>query len=396
MKKASSSFLLVLFAALLVSFQSYAQISVKVGRPDKPNRPGRPEMPLPQNEIIQEQVNLSLRTFERLRLSDLLRLSWQDTGLELISLRVMAQSLVHGPSQLEISARGRVLATQVIRRQLQEVTVTVPPSTFIEELELSTGGEIYISSLTAEVRRNNQRPGPGQGNGWEAQVSPQSALSVQVNQTVRGFAEIDLARLVKEQMGLTLEGAEIERVVVMGQPGMYGRSASVQVALNRRPVSDIKYLSAQERQVPLRINSLEEARSLALLVNGDAQIFEVRIRIGQVRPRGGQPTPRPERIFVNQEVSPVYPLELGQILRYESRLIKSITIEARSLRQAQAQLSLFARRGEGQGVLFIGPNTVRATLQLRRPMAAHELRLEAAAPILIQNLELEFDMFPRY
>lgn len=394
MKKASSSFLLVVFAALFVSLQSYAQISTDIGRPGhRPNRPQpMPEMPqMPQSEIMSEQVNTSMRSYERLRLSDLLRLSWQQqAGLEIRSLRILAQSLTPGQALLEVSQRGRILGSQSLRRQMSEASFILPHGTTLEGLELSSTSELYLSSITAEVERSRFP-----GGGFEQQVSPHSLVTLQVHQSVRGFANISLDQLLRQQQGLTLEGAEIERVIVEGQPLGYGRAASVQVELNRRPVGEIKYLSLQQRQLPLQVHSMEEARTLGLIVNGDAQIFEVRIRVGQVRSRLPQ-GPQSQTFYVNQEVSSRYSLELMHIIRYDSRPIRAITIHARSLRNVQSQLSLLANYGESQGTLFIGPHSVRARLPLRRPMRAHELRFEAVSPILIQSLEIEFESFPRY
>ncbi len=395
MKHASSSLLLVLFAALFVSLQSYAQISVDIGRPrpDRGPRPDiRPQQQLPRDQVIREDINRSVRGYERLRLGDLLRLSWQEqSALEVLSLRVVAQSLMQGPAELELSARGQLLSSALLRRQLGEVAFNLPLGTRIAELELGSRSDVFLASVMVEVRSDWQQgpgPGPGPGPGRDPQVSPGSFLTLQLNQTIRGAAQIPLHELVRQQHRLSLSGAQIERVVVQGQP-LNGRSASVQVELNRRPVSDVGYLSQGQRMLPLPVNSLEEVRSLSLLVNGDAQIFEIRIRVGQVRPERPE-FPQSERFIVNQEVSPRFPLDLGHILRYDRRFIRSLTIHARSLRQAQAQLSLIALNGEQQGVIFVGPNSVRVSVVLRRPMIAQELRLESAAPILIEMLEVEF------
>jgi hypothetical protein len=395
MKRASSSFLLVIFAALFVSLQTYAQI--EMGRPNRghrpgthDNRPGIPEVRLPsRGEVLQEQIGQNLRSFQRLRVSELLRLPWHEqSSLEVRSLRIVAQSLMGGQSALELSSRGQFIGSQLVRRHLSEALFILPPGVSLESLELSSPSELYLSSLSVEVERKPV-------GGFEQQVAPQSVFTLQVNRTIYGFGSIQLDQLARQQLGVTFEGAEIERVVVDGSPLMNGSAASVQVELNRRAVGEMKYLSRQERKVPLQVRSVEEVRSLAILVSGDAQIMEVRIRVGQVRPRGYE-MPRSERIRVAQEVSPRFPLSLSQILRYETRMIRSITIVARSMQKLQAQLKLLSNYGESEGVLFIGTNTITATLPLRRPMAAHELRFEAHAPVMIESLELEFDMYQRY
>lgn len=378
MKKASSSFLVLFFAALLVSFNSFAQFSMG------------------QNETIRESVNQNLRSYERLRLSDLLRLSYQEqSSIEIVSLSISAQSLTNTQTQLQLTQHGRLLTSETVRRQMREIRLMLPARTMADGLELSAQGEIYLESITAEVSFSRM-PGPGQGYpgpGYEQPAQPNSLITLHVNQSVRSYARIPLEQLARQQMGISLQGAEIERVVVQGQSS-YGRAASVQVELNGRQVGQSKYLSAG--QTPLPIETNETVRSLALIVNGDAQISEIRIRVGQVRNPGPQ-LPQTQRVYVGREVSSYSHLELSSLLGYESRLIRSITIEASASRYGQAQLEVATRYGEIQGVLFVSGNTIRATIQLRRPMAAHELRLQSMSPVHVSSLEIQFEQqYPYY
>ena len=385
MKKASSSFLVLFFASLLVSLSSFAQVHN--------GRDGR---------IIHEHVGQNLRMYERLRLSDLLRLSLQEQrNLELISLSVEAQSLRNGPSQLTLSQHGRSIISETIRKKKQQVRLQIPASTKIDGLELSTSDEIFLESVIAEVGQIHMptpwpqpQPQPQPGPERIPQVSPHAFITLQIHRQIRGHAQLPLRKMVKEQLGLSLAGAEIERVVVQGQPLMYGRHASVQVELNNRLVGQAKFLSPAQDRLPLQVNTSEEVRTLQLVVNGDALIETIAIRVGTVRPNRpqGPQFPQAQRIYVQQEVSPRMPLELSRLLGYDSRLIRSITIEARSIRGLNAQLSLLAGYyGEFQGSLMVQQHTVRATLQLHRPMSAHELRIESYQPVLIEALEIEFE-----
>lgn len=393
MKKASLNFLVLFFAVLLVSFQSHAQR----------NPQGQ------QGEVIQQHVNRNARAFESLSLSELLRLSYsEERDMELISISMMAEHLGQGQTLLELMQHGRPIASDTVRKNLKEVRMVIPARTLLSGLTLQASGDIMIQSITAEVLRSRiPGPGPGPGPGpqpypgpgYELPAQPNSLITISLNQMVRGHARIPLAQLARQQ-GISLIGAQIDRVVVLGQPSMYGRSASVQVELNNRPVGAIKYMVAGDRNTPLQVQSMEEVRSgLALVVNGDAQIQEVRIRVGQVRPQGpqGPQFPQSQRIYVGQEVSRYMPLELSRLLGYESRLIRSITIEARTQRHLQAQISLLGSYGEVQGSMIVQSGSVRGTIHLRRPMAAHELRLETQTSVVIDSLELEFDnMYPRY
>lgn len=401
MKKPSSSFLLLIFAALLMSFQSYAQISVEIGRGNGPRgpRPGQGQQhdQYSPSEIIREEVRMNMRSYERLQLSQLLRLSYGQESSELITLSIRAQSLMNGPAQLELHQHGRLLSSQTVRRQVNEIVFSVPMRTLLSGLELSSVSEIYLESITAQVQRS-YGPGPGPGGpGYEQQAQPNSLITLQVNQSVRGNIRIPLEQLARQQMGITLRGAEIERVVVQGQSN-YGRATSVQVELNGRPVGQAKYLS--QGQTPLPIQSMESVQSLALLAIGDGQISEIRIRVGQVRPQGpqgpqGPQYPQTQRIYVQQEVSSRYPLSLSALMPYENRMIRSITVEARARVGGQSQLILSAIYGGQQGAIMVNQNQARATIRLARPMMASELQLLTNSVIQVEALEIEFDHYYR-
>ncbi len=406
MKKASSSFLILFFAALLVSLQSYAQISVEIGGGARGQQrrptPGPTQSPIdyneygqPQNEIRREVINQNLRSYERLRLSDLLRLSYQEQNeIEIISLSVIAQSLGQNQAQLQISQNGRLLSSEIIPRRLKEVQIFLPAGSSVSGIEISSLSEIFLDSISAEIRSSRYQ-GPGYGQGPLPQAAANSLLTVQVNQSVRGGAAIDLNQLVKQQIGVSLDGVQIERVVVAGQPSMYGRSASVQVELNRRLIGAPKYLTPAQRQTPLLTQSFEEVRSLALVVVGDAQISEIRVRVGQVRPRLPE-SPRSQRIYVAQEVSTRIPLELSRLLPYEGRLIRSIAVDVRASRFGQASLEVASRYGEIVGSAVIGPNSTRVIIQLYKSLPASELRLQSISPVSVDALEIEFDQYSRY
>lgn len=379
MKKASASFLVLFFAILMTSFQTFAQV-------------------YRDSNIITERVNQSIRMYERLRLADLLRLSYeQQRNIEIRSLSVMASSL-QGQAQLDLSQNGLPIASETVRRQLKEVRFILTRSISADGLELSSNQEIMLESITAEVSMRGM-PGPGPGprpDPREQQVLPNSLLTLQVNQDIRGMGEIHLKQLVRQQMGLSLEGAEIDRIVVEGMPSAYGRAASIQVELNGRPVGMEKYLSAAQRRTPIQVQSFEEVRTLKLLVRGDARIHTVLIRVGQVRPQQPQ-LPRIQRIQVNQEISRRLPLELSRLLPYENRLIRSISIEARTGgRQSAATLSLMSRMGEFLGTTYVSQMPSRQIIQLYRPMTASEIRIEADAQVMIESLEIEFEQNIRY
>lgn len=399
MKKASGSFLVLFFAAILVSLNSFAQHHGDRGY-------GRHRHQYPdydQNtygqgrEILREQVNQNFRSFERVRLSDLFRLSYQEQkNIEIISLSLTANSTYFSTAQIELSQFGRLIGTQIVSRQLNTINFYLPPRTMIDGLEISSDQEIYVSSLVAEVLMNR---GQGQGPYNPGGISSYSTITLRVNQPVMGYASISLVDLVRQQLRQDLRGAEIQGVTVYGESSRFGREATVQLELNRRPIGNSQFLSRMQRQADLSIYSFEEVQDLNLLVNGDAQISDVIIRVGQVRPQ--RPSPGPvgpsiQRFQIRHEISPGIPYDLSRAVGYERRPIRSVTIEARSRRQLQAQLSLMTRYSESQGVIFVGPNQVKATLRLRRPLLADELRLEASSSLLVEALEIEFESNQRF
>jgi hypothetical protein len=133
-------------------------------------------------------------------------------------------------------------------------------------------------------RRDDHRPLPPAPR--ERQVLAYSLITIQVNQMIRQSGVIPLKALVKQQYGLTLEGAQIDRVVVLGSSlGRFSHPASVQVLLNGYSVGPEKYLDGRNLRTPLRVQSYEEVQgTLQLQVRGDARIDQINIRVGSVRP----------------------------------------------------------------------------------------------------------------
>ncbi|WP_408096944.1 hypothetical protein ACJVC5_18060 [Peredibacter sp. HCB2-198] len=377
MKKASSSFLVLFFAALLVSFQSFAQMS----------------------DIVSERVQQTLRRQERLRLSDLLRVSpYEEREMEVLSLTIMAQSYV-GQSTLQVLQMGRAIAApQIIRRQSQ-VRIVLPARTSLEGIEILAQDELFLESVTAEVLRlrtpvppTYPTPYPPTYPQPERQPVPNQMISLQVMQDVRMQQEIQLDTLVRQQMGLTLAGAEIQRVIVEAMPLGYGRAASVQVVLNSRLVGEERFLSTTQQRLPLLIQSYEEVRTLGLLVRGDARVQSVSIRVGQVRPQYPQQPqlPRIQRVTVGQEIGSYNVLELSRVLPYESRLIRSITLEARTRNGVRAEVAL-ATPYQVLGTLVVTQTPMRPVIRLFTPTSPRDLRLQSYSQVLIDSLEIEFE-----
>jgi hypothetical protein len=391
MKKASLSFLLLALASLFISLQSFAQFSRGASS-------------------ITEHVNLSLRS-ERVLISELLRLTFHEQrNLEISALTLTVRNLDLNSSTLELRNRRGLVASEIFRRQTREVRFFLPSRTLIEDLELYTRSEVIIESITAEIAPSFPQSGthiPGRGHGRsdfprptpghnDSTYQSSSLVTLRVNQLVRGHAVIDLERLARYQ-GLRLRSEDIEQIVVQGQSSSFSRPASLQVQVNGRSITDVKLLSSGQRAVPFNIRSHEVLRSMELDVNGDAEIFDITIRLGQSgshRPYPGSSSS--QKIIVAQHLSPGRPLDLSRLLGYERRLISAITIDARSIVHLQGQLTLLSAYNESLGSLLVGPHGIRATIHLRRPVMAQELRIEASTSISVDSLEIEFDHHYRY
>jgi hypothetical protein len=438
MNKASSSFLLVIMSALFVSQHSFAQFQYQEPREPRgggqgpqypqypqqgsgqgpsypsqypsqyPTQPSGPSLPSSSSEMISERVQQSLRMGQRLSLSELLRLSIQEQRqIQILSLSISAQAF-QGRGQLDISSLGRIIAQIQVRRQLSEQQISLPSLTMASDLEISSQDDIFVESISAQIIKPRGQGGWGQQR--EQQPLPQQMLSLRIDQDIRFSGQIDLKELVRQQLGLTLDGSEIDRVIVRAQPSvMRGRVSgpipSCQIELNSRLVGPMRPISGSQMQTPLQVNSMEDLRSLRLIINGDAFISDISIRIGQVRPINGggqwggqgqgQWGQRSERIQIGQEISANRPLELSRILPNEFRSVRSIALEARTTRSQSAEVALISWSGQLLASVIISQIPMKPVLQLMTPMSIRDIRLQSLTSVIIDSVEIEYDRSPR-
>lgn len=402
MKFASWS-LFVLVLASLTSWESHAQRENRPERPDREDRRPQPQpqpipqpipSPLPhyedrhgQDQILSERIQQTIGRGQRLRLAELLRSFGQRA--EVLSLSITAQSF-NGPAQLQLLSRGGIIEQLQVRRQLNEVRALSQLGS-LEDLELTSIEDIYIESITAQIRaarpQGPQYPQPMP----EMQVAPHTLITVRVDQDVVN-GEIALKRLVKEQLGLSLEGAQIERVAVEGM--QIGRSApALHVEINNKIASNIAYLNSARRRTPLRVHSLEEVRSLRLVVSGPARISDINIRIGAVRPVY-QPIPVPVplpvgiRLQVNQEITASYPLDLSLFTR-EPAFVSALSLETNLRSRIAANLSVINRHGQIVGRAQISASVTH--IVLTQPSKLSDLRIFTEFPVHISGIQAELD-----
>ena len=281
MKKASSSlFVLVLFAAMVSQVNAQGHRGQQSGGGQGSFDPNYGQQGSAQggysSRTIAQRVSQSLGMREVRRVSEILRLAMAESmELEATSITISATAL-RQHALIDISSRGRLISSQIVRRQLSSITILLPARSRLDDLEISGSDDLFLDSISVEVegqrgQRQLMRPMPGQ------------MLRLEVREDIYMSGSINLKQLVRQQLGLTLEGAQIERIAIQAQV-LRGRSASVQVEMNHRLVGPIKIISPAQVMTPIPLNSFEDVRgSLELIISGDVVVNQINIRIGQVR-----------------------------------------------------------------------------------------------------------------
>jgi hypothetical protein len=234
---------------------------------------------------------------------------------------------------------------------------------------------------------------PHQYNQREKQLTAYSTLHLQVNQTILGRGTVHLAALIRQQYGAVMEGAQIDRVTVIGGV-THHRQAHLQLEINNRPAAMPKVL--RRGQSMMQVDSREEIRSFQLEVMGDAFIQGVVVSVGMVRtqpqypyPQYPSPSPYPTSIVVNKMVNAQNPLSLSSLLPYESRMVESLVIEAES-RFNESELAALSDSGEFFGKVDIENHCTKKVLRLRRPIMLRNLNLHSFSPIKVEKIEINF------
>lgn len=281
MTKVYASFVVLFFAAVLTSFQTHA-------------------------ETLSERVQQTFRYRQSVRVSELLRVSpYDESQYDVHSLTVSALSYTGGRMEILIDGRSTIPAKQLSRVPSQ-IRLTPPAGMTLRSLEiLSSSGEIFIESVSAEVTRRYSQPYP--------QPGPRPVPGPGPGRPIPG-------------------------------PGYPGPG----------------YPPGPSYPGP---NYPEQSQY--------------------------------QRVYVGQEVSSRYGLELSRLLPYESREVRSISIEGRT-REFQAVVFVYNYRRELVGSAVLNQYNPRPVIQLFRPVPLRDIRLESNQPVQIDSLELEFERPYRY
>lgn len=348
MRRASSSHLFFFFAALLLALRVYAS-----------------------EEILSERVQYSVRGNQGINVAEILRISPRE-NLEILSLQVVAQS--YRNDRLDIFSEGRRVSSLTFRARLSSDSIEFAPGTLLQNLNLTSLGEVYIESLSATVRRSRTRPGQ-QGS---------SIISVRVHRDFQGQHRFNLIQLARQQTMSPLIGLMVESIEIESGP-MRGHMGQVQIEMNQRMLGAPRVL--QSRMTSFPIGGAEPLNTLFLQINGGVRIEVVHIRVREERNGHG---PALKKAQVGQEISAGRRLELARLFPRESRLVSSLILSARATRSFQSEVALVSIHGEFIASAIITQAPLRPVLELYRPMPLHELELESFSPVVVDSLELEF------
>jgi len=150
-------------------------------------------------------------------------------------------------------------------------------------------------------------------------------------------------------------------------------------------------LSPAQNRTPLNVTSLEEVRSLRLVVSGPARIMDINIRIGAVRPVYNPiPVPMPHslRLYVNQDISPSYPLDLSLVSR-ERAFVSMLSVETNLRARIAANMTVINRQGQIVGRAMISSGITR--IALTQPSIISELRLFTDFQVTVSGIEAQLD-----
>lgn len=229
--------------------------------------------------MITQRPMQTIRSYDRLELAHLLRLSMSESmDLEASSITILAQSL-RGQASLDIQIRGRSISVpQIVRRDLTQVQILLPTQTRIEDVEILASNDLLLDTISVEAQSVYQP--------YQQQLARPMAgevLTLSLSQSIRVSTDLDVVALVRQQLGITLDGSSIERVAIMAH-SISGRAGSAQLLINNRIVSNAKTISGVSRSIPLNVSSVETVRGdLRLVVRGDVVITRITIKVGQVR-----------------------------------------------------------------------------------------------------------------
>lgn len=273
MKKPSMQFVFLFIAFLTVSFESFAQ-----RYPERRPRTEHDTDSYGRNETYQESIQQTLQEGQSARLSNLLRISGPEVReMDVISLSFTAQSF-NGPAELYLYSNGQFLQTLQVSRNLRQIRAYLPANVPLNGLVISVSEEVFLDSVYVEVRKKEIN----RHDRYDRQVVAGSFLKLNVYQNINGQGQIELQRLINQQLGLSLEGAEILKITVEGRPqGLV--PVLLQAELNNRTIGKPKLFHIAKSRVHLNVGSREEVDSLRINVVGDIQITRVIISIGQVR-----------------------------------------------------------------------------------------------------------------
>lgn len=331
---------------------------------------------------VTQRVQESLRSGESLKISQWLRLS-DSEARELVGLKLRVRNQNGSSSSLSLLAQGRVLETTQVRSSYsEEITFHLSSEIHLETLRLICHGEVMVESISG-VLRNYQ----DYGSTYLRQPEPEEMIQLHLNKVVRGGTRFQLSHMTQEMQGLTLEGAEIERIILIGRAESRTRtSASAQVLMDGRPVSGHELVNTYSDKTPIRILSSQSVtHSLELLVQGEMIVDAVLIKVGRVqRIRSSHESLIPIREILERGQT----LSLAPFSRRSPPGVDRFTLQVTSL-ERYGEIQILNSWGEIIMTETLRSGSSRVEIVLPRNTELREVSLRSWSRVMVESIEFE-------
>lgn len=249
---------------------------------------------------------------------------------------------------------------------------------------------LFVSLQTyAQRHRGEQDRRPHYENDYRYPIPNQEVLREHVNLHLRRFENIrlvDLLRLsYREQNELSISFLSLKLRT------SYNNLAEITLTTRGRLISR-KVIRRNLEELEFFLPPNTPIQDIEFYVNTEVYLSMATAKVSWMR-RPLPEMPRTQRVLIRRQISPGADLALAELFRYNPRRIRSVTIEARGLGRFHSNLNLVANYSDIQGVIFVREAPLRATLKLRRPMTAQELRITASSPLLLESIEVEYEHY---
>lgn len=338
------------------------------------NRPG--------TQMLSQQVNQYLYQGQRLDLIRQLRLRAElDSGKQVLNLQVSAQSTQHR-SSLKLIMNGQTVGSLPLGPSMQQGAFTLPPHTYLNDLQLAVVGGAYLGSVNATLGYNTPMPPTGPID------EGRNRLRVDHFQNYQGQSIIPVRRVISDQYPGALMGKKLEKVVLLASSR--GGRARAQLLINGMPVGVEQIIPMQETRLRFHLDSYQrnvvgqDIRSIQIELRGNVQTS----RLIAVTSESGASYNREVLVNVQRRFLGSQHLSISQLIGYRSDVdmfsqVQSVTIVS----SGHGTISLNSR-GLSQGSLRVIGGTGTSTINVRDMATLQDLELFVNGRVRIEQLRI--------